>query len=66
MIFKPNSKLPDTNLNLDVGEVTITESKSLKLLGVLFDNKLSFKPQIDKVIGKLRNSIKALILSKYT
>ena len=58
---------PDESLSIKVGDFDINNSKSQKLLGVTFDNKLSFKEHVSSLCRKASQKIHALSrVCKYT
>ena len=42
-------KLQKENIDLKIGSVVITSSNSVRDLGVLLDNKLTMRPNINKI-----------------
>ena len=55
ILFIPKGKEKDKpqHFEIKMGENIIEETTSYKYLGVIMDNKLSWKPQIDKMCAKL-------------
>ena len=51
----------DKVIEIKIGSFLITNSKEVKLLGVILDNKLSFFPHIVNVCGRALSKIKALM-----
>ena len=51
----------DEVINIKIGSFTITNSKEVKLLGLTFDNKLSFFPHVVKICGRALAKIKTLM-----
>ena len=49
-------------IRINNNEIEVVNKASY--LGILFNNKLSFKPQITHLIGKLRNTTRALIATR--
>jgi hypothetical protein len=47
-------------LNIDIGERKIESLGHMKVLGILFDDKLSWKPQVDSVIKKTNRLLHGL------
>ena len=54
-----------TNLELKIGNRTIQEVNHLRFLGVYIDNQLSFNEHFKKVLNKVQNGLRGLIMSKH-
>lgn len=61
--FKPKGK-SKANIKLKIGKEDLKEVTNLTFLGVLIDNKLSFKSHFDKVYKKASHGLRGLILVK--
>ena len=62
--FVPKGK-KKTNLELKIGNRTIQEVNHLRFLGVYIDNRLSFNEHFKKVLNKVQNGLRGLIMSKH-
>ena len=54
-----------TNLELKIGNRTIQEVNHLRFLGVYIDNWLNFNEHFKKVLNKVQNGLRGLIMSKH-
>ena len=52
IVLHKGNKNNNTNITLNVENITICTSKSLKLLGITFDNKLNFEEHISVLCKK--------------
>ena len=63
MIFKPKNKRK-TEISLKIGNEILVEKDHLTYLGVIFDNKLSFKEHFNKIYEKIKKGLNGLIMTK--
>ena len=59
IVFAP-SKKARTPSYLNVNDVNIGESSSVRYLGIILDNKLNFKEEIKRILSRMACSIKIL------
>ena len=65
-IFTPDGKVPPCLNNITINKTVITRVQSVKYLGILLDENLSWEEQIKEVTKKLSKTIQALkIVSKF-
>ena len=65
-IFTPDGKVPPCLNNITINKTVITRVQSVKYLGILLDENLSWEEQIKEVSKKLTKTIQALkIVSKF-
>ena len=46
----------DAQLNVKAKDITVSRTTSAKLLGVIFDDKLTFEEHINSLVSKLSNA----------
>jgi len=63
MIFTPKNK-KKVKLDVKIGLDSIQESKEIKFLGVIIDNKLNFSPHFNKVYDSVKKGLNGLIMVK--
>ena len=56
MFFGPKTEFFYDNVQLYINGGLINHVTEFKFLGILLDNKLTFQPQVLKVIGKLSSA----------
>ena len=63
MIFTPKNR-KKVKLDIKIGNESIQESKEIKFLGVIIDNKLNFSSHFNKVYDKVKKGLNGLIMVK--
>ena len=53
LLFRQNNKQPPPSINITINGLPVDEKEHAKYLGILVDNKLSFKAHIDHVKSRL-------------
>ena len=56
MIFKPKNRRK-IKISLKIGNEILVEKDHLTYLGVIFDNKMSFKEHFNKVYEKIKKGL---------
>ena len=64
MHFRPQSR-KKTQLEIKIGNRTISEVECLLFLGVYIDNKLNLREHFNKVLGKIKQGLRGLIMTKH-
>ena len=64
MIIDMSNRYPN-NLNVNLGENQLKRNSEIKILGVIFDEKLNFKTHINNICKKVRNRVNLISRLKY-
>ena len=65
MVFHPPQRKIIPSFNLTINGIHLKRDLFIKYLGVLIDSNLSWKPQVDSIVKKIKRSIGILSKLRY-